>query len=990
MKTESKQQTLLQRLLLKTSNPDPVLRQYIETIVPAMEREFSFTYALGGEEEDHYRRLVPRLGAEKAREIAISRASRPDQNLFVHVLNALFIAWRLSQYLPQRLQLTEIEQKLICLGITLHDYGKQLYEQERDSPHACEVPEIIAVCREMGKSLNFDEFWQDWEQYLPEIAYLAQNTQFSSGANAVPANWVVEGKNFTLDDRRLTKALRRLLAFGDIAVHLSDPADVEKPKAGNQKRSSGDALREHLRHLQIPKKLVYHRLRDCRGLLTNGIHNIMLHFTQKLDWQPLLFFAQGAVYLAPLEAETPDLATLQKFIWQQIKAALSNEMQKGNIGFKRDGKGLKVAPQTSEIFSPFDLITTLPQVISVKVRNATSPATPKRLEKLDLSDQEQDLFNYADLRSDRVAEFLILSQREFFSQTEEYAPWILKALGIADKMTPEETQFQSGGVNYGWYKAAAYYVANHTTLDEQQLLEGLQEIAENLADWAEDSNFLAEQTSSTKLDFYDYLAQYLEVSSWGTSLPAFADELVNYTKAKVENNAICSLSSGEFAAEDQMDSVVLFKPQQYSNKNALGGRRIKRGISNIWSLEMLLRQARWSVGKLGSGGKLEDFNPVFLYIFPAYVYAPETIRAVRHLSQELTEEIDVNLWKVRNTCPTGERHELQNLSWEREEEENQKTDQYSNQDLPFMAMIPTRTRGKTATDAWVKPAFLTLALPQLLGVKVVATPSPEPLYNNDSEFFETVKLDGVAGFWTLLGLEMSLRLQAVEPALKRLLIIYSLHLDNRSNPPDARWSALNSTVREVMTDVLNVFAIAQQGLRSQKHEPLPEEVKQYWQFADLLAQGDSMKENRLKLTKRLVSEYRYFYQVRISESSHAILLPLTKALEVILSVPDDWADEELILQGAGQLQSALDRQEVYKRPLIKDKSIPFEKRQAQELQAIQGFMTTCVKDLFGQMCKRDRALLQENRNRIKSGAEFAYRLLALEEKTNSASESTDS
>ncbi|MBZ8180494.1 type I-D CRISPR-associated protein Cas10d/Csc3, partial [Oscillatoria salina] len=119
-------------------------------------------------------------------------------------------------------------------------------------------------------------------------------------------------------------------------------------------------------------------------------------------------------------------------------------------------------------------------------------------------------------------------------------------------------------------------------------------------------------------------------------------------------------------------------------------------------------------------------------------------------------------------------------------------------------------------------------------------------------------------------------------------------------------------------------------------------------------------------------------------------LPLTKALEVILSVPDDWADEELILQGAGQLQSALDRQEVYKRPLIKDKSIPFEKRQAQELQAIQGFMTTCVKELFGEMCKRDRALLQENRNRIKSGAEFAYRLLALEEKNDSNSESTES
>nr|7SBA_J Chain J, Cas11d [Synechocystis sp. PCC 6803]7SBA_K Chain K, Cas11d [Synechocystis sp. PCC 6803]7SBB_J Chain J, Cas11d [Synechocystis sp. PCC 6803]7SBB_K Chain K, Cas11d [Synechocystis sp. PCC 6803] len=141
---------------------------------------------------------------------------------------------------------------------------------------------------------------------------------------------------------------------------------------------------------------------------------------------------------------------------------------------------------------------------------------------------------------------------------------------------------------------------------------------------------------------------------------------------------------------------------------------------------------------------------------------------------------------------------------------------------------------------------------------------------------------------------------------------------------------------------------------------------------------------KLKLTKRLVEEYRRFYQVELSKkpSTHAILLPLSKALEQILSVPDDWDEEELILQGSGQLQAALDRQEVYTRPIIKDKSVAYETRQLQELEAIQIFMTTCVRDLFGEMCKGDRAILQEQRNRIKSGAEFAYRLLALEAQQN--------
>jgi CRISPR-associated protein Csc3 len=132
---------------------------------------------------------------------------------------------------------------------------------------------------------------------------------------------------------------------------------------------------------------------------------------------------------------------------------------------------------------------------------------------------------------------------------------------------------------------------------------------------------------------------------------------------------------------------------------------------------------------------------------------------------------------------------------------------------------------------------------------------------------------------------------------------------------------------------------------------------------------------KLKLTKELVNQYRTFYQVNLSESSHSILLPLSKALEIILSTPEHLDYEELILQGSGQLYDALDRQEVYKRPLLQDKNIAYEIRKQNEIQAIHQFMTTCVEKLFGDMYKSDRALLQENRNRIKSGAEFAYRLL---------------
>jgi CRISPR-associated protein Csc3 len=216
------------------------------------------------------------------------------------------------------------------------------------------------------------------------------------------------------------------------------------------------------------------------------------------------------------------------------------------------------------------------------------------------------------------------------------------------------------------------------------------------------------------------------------------------------------------------------------------------------------------------------------------------------------------------------------------------------------------------------------------------------------------------------------RVQRLDRLLNRLLIAYSIHLECEGDPPDPRWRSLPNTVREITTNVLNIFRLADSHFRDVKRDPNAEEAQRYWHYAQLWSQGDTLLENQLNLTKRLVQEYRSFYRVNLSESSHAILLPLSKALEDILSVPSDLPREDLIFQTAGRLHDALDRQTKVYRPFLRDKS--------SELQAIHQFVTTCVDELFQKQYKGDRALLQENRNRIKSGAEFAYRWLALQEK----------
>ena len=286
---------------------------------------------------------------------------------------------------------------------------------------------------------------------------------------------------------------------------MGDPGDIVS-------QTAGDRLREHLNSLGIKKKLVYHRLRDTLGILTNAIHNATVLFAKDLEWQPLLYFAQGVVYLAPADYETPEKEELSEFIWQQVRGALGQKMLGGEIGFKRDGKGLKVAPQTLEFFQPGELIRKLPEVVEVKVRNVSNLATPKRLDSLDLDETEKDRLNkVADLRCDRLAELIILIQKEFLANCPEFIDWILNYLELADEITPEQTQIQAGGVNHGWYYTAAHYIANHPTLDDLQLQEKLENLAEKLAKWAEENNLLPEHHSPTEAIFYDYLDRYLEI-----------------------------------------------------------------------------------------------------------------------------------------------------------------------------------------------------------------------------------------------------------------------------------------------------------------------------------------------------------------------------------------------------------------------------------------------------------------------------------------------
>ncbi|MGB0563412.1 MAG: type I-D CRISPR-associated protein Cas10d/Csc3, partial [Spirulinaceae cyanobacterium] len=399
--------TLLQQLLLCThpETLDPVLRAYIDHVVPKLEIHFGNISGLGGGELTH-RANFEKAGktGDRAAKTAQAWGNKPDQSLASHVLNALLIGWELFPFLGRRNTLSDLEKRLFCLAITLHDYDKQWHGHGISSPTAEQTPEILEVCRELGTQLNFGEFWPQWQDYLSDIAFLAQNTHGKGNTNLYPSNW----PDIQHEEARLFSPLRDLLTFSDVAVHFGTPGAVSTS-------TGGDRLRELLDLLKIKRRLTYHHLRNSLGLLSNLIHNATLRHLQSLGYQPIMYLAQGAIYLAPPDAEAPDRALIQTTLWNAIQQFLTQTMRGGKIGFKRDGKGLKVSPQTREVLSPAALILSLPTVIAAKVSNAKNPATPKRLAKLELTADEKATFaEINNLQSDRLSEFLGLVQKELF------------------------------------------------------------------------------------------------------------------------------------------------------------------------------------------------------------------------------------------------------------------------------------------------------------------------------------------------------------------------------------------------------------------------------------------------------------------------------------------------------------------------------------------------------------------------------------------------
>lgn len=405
---------------------------------------------------------------------------------------------------------------------------------------------------------------------------------------------------------------------------------------------------------------------------------------------------------------------------------------------------------------------------------------------------------------------------------------------------------------------------------------------------------------------------------------------------------------------------------------------VQRGICPICMIEMMLRLIQQ-----GAPGKaFQDQKPICVWLYPTYFFTTETAQVVKAYISELQ---DLPIFRLLNHL-RKEGFALQSLlSFEGFLKGDEKDSHnytihrqtYSSHDNAALFNFALHPLGKkpTETDAWITPTFYALALPLLLNLKVVVTPSFVPVFNNGAEFHETAVLDAPHQFTRYVIGKDRFRVDEILPCLVRLLKMYDLHVDVFGESNDLHWGLLNMIAKDVATDPYYVFPYFERKERDpkKKTELTPYFVKRYLDI--YLTLGG---EENMGIVGEIVTAYAQFYRADWGKqsSAYAVLKPFSEAADVVVESDSRTEKDDLILLVAGAISDLMERirgnQADGFNPILVDTSIGYPERLALSRAKQMAFATLFVEKVFYNYCNADRALLRERTNRLRSAARFYY------------------
>ncbi len=994
---------LMRAAVAKAAPDDTVLLDYVTHVAQPLSAELALVSAKGGEKF-----IADRL-AEGKTDTDVARY-RHEQSMRAHLVNGLLPTARIARQLqawgaPRMNRFDERAYRLFCAGFTLHDWLK--------------LPEVDAWLASVGLAHNtvnparhlplVEDIFQQWcarlrldkflepiggvDPWLHDLIYLACNAQVRWGTmlnlSALP-RLALDGRTrqlatdlCTLADRiayiaRTPRAVPATRSITEIITNLSDGAAY----------------------------LRYHHVAENRGVLTNFIHNAAMAAQESPDCVPLLYAPSGVVYLARGQAsEAPMLqpAEVAEDVVRRIRQACGLHLQKNLTGFSRDGKGLKYAPYYDLHFSPGDRIRVAAKAAFKRIPDTKASSAGTRFAKMvekAMAPVGADVALPNDIRVDQLAEFCAITAKVVEADAPELdaVDLILAELGLQGERTAFDVIAafpQAGGVAYHWYYAAGCYL-KHGRGKGASPAEW-QEMIERLADKV--AGRVEEVTAKQKLaadgwdDLRDYVARVLScgpqnVTAQTTDVAqAAAAELIRYSMAKAQGRGattVCSLCSSAFEINPQREAGILFAPQVYSNKQPLHSLKAIRSICRVCEIEMMLRQILMNRQAV-AGGRFEGRRVRYLYFYPTYFFTPETLAQMELAYQQIRR---LSFTAVRKALLTDEggqqRLNLSARDFQRlgplmltPAAADPTEDRLFRLQFPrgepvtfFFLGVPPPGRDAKDAEAWVNPAFLALALPLAVDVKVVATESSMPLLTEADDLDETVFMDAPHDFVKdILGRER-IPLEQILPKLQALTAAYLVHLDGNANfaKGDYRWHTLPPLARNLAGDPLWAFAYLKKWQRAQGLDAITvDKARLYLQLVDIL---DSLKGgHRMSHAKELTTQYMRFYRAK-RRNSNSILRPITIASHAILKADTRLFDREGLVEAVrGELRDFMDRVGTGRA----DGRYARGSDPASREEAMRGFAEYFVGAIFYDTLRADKSALRGKQlNLLKNACEVIY------------------
>lgn len=1026
---------------------DRLLADLAEYVFPNLMRQLAGATAKGG-------LFFERLDA---RGKTIRRDNAGDQSLLAHLLNGLLPTYRVARRLQQsdatknqvKSHCEDLQLRIYVTAYLLHDYEKfpdyqsWLIEQDierkwknRDwveqAPNKQDAPNLGRdyVAKKIV-AFGLDLFLgKSWQEFIDDIIWISNNAGDKYDADLGMTTRGLKPLENECLDGRIRNVLVNLVKLSDrFASIIKHPQDITK--------SSLSALLTNLSN-EGQFKFTYHALADNRGVLTNIINNALMDLHPKEFYTQLLYLPDGVVYLAKVNAPEIDVKQISQQVIEKIKPLCGEQLKQRQIGFGRDGKGLKFADYYWLFFDITKLMNVAKLAACRIIPSTKSSSAAKRSTSLTSFQVEGEIPSYLnvefgdDYRIDRLAEFGdTLCRGIWRGWCDRFNNWQKQQPKVERKTIPEldltqklaehlnltdeipaiqviQSLKKTGGVPLDWYYLAAKYIQKNSHLDDQQLRDVMTAMVNYAA-----TNVESIVRGFTLPDGWNDLRIYVQrIISFPTGAVTppqtdpFLIELCRYQAAKVTGRGrenVCAMSSSSYTVIEQMESATLFTPQVYSNRQILfNAQAAKRQICAIWSVEIMLRQILMNQTN-ATGGDFEGRKYRYLYLYPTYFFTPETntfiqkayswIRRTRFdtdIRKHLVSDQQVAQFDIANY------QQVDSLLLQEESDRDQTFKlNYPHEPMTFFFMALPPGRDATDTESWVMPAWLAFALPLVLDVKVVASESPVPPFISGADFEPTTVLDGEHQAIASLVKQEQYRLDAILPRavthafspLNALSAAYCIHLEvNRKKDGDPDWGKLAALARDLETSPLYVFHYLTKLARKLDWDSAPiSKIKLYLNFYHCFdPKGDDVNQLR-----ELTQLYRRFYRAKSQYAKpNAVLKPIDEAADVILKidkalVPDNQALIDTVAARISKLMTNVRRRTAEGKPTFTfiDGKWKLALTVEEERQAIYDFAQFFVQRLFQETFKGDRARLAGTQlNLIRDTCDYLYRLADDEER----------